>query len=204
VGLGNPGPEYDGTRHNAGFRLADHLVTRWRLGTFKRGERARQAQGIVDGRSVVVLKPQTYMNRSGAALAPLRAREGFDPAADLLILVDDVALPVGRFRLRGAGSAGGHNGLKSIEGALQRQDYARLRIRSARCPQPLRARRLRARPVRAEEWRPSASCSSRCPRPSNAGSPTASSGGEPVQPVRTMREVIRMTRAPLFWTLSSC
>jgi len=77
---------------------------------------------------VSVLKPQTYMNRSGAVLGPLRAVESFDPARDLLVLVDDVALPVGRFRLRGAGSAGGHNGLKSIEGALRRQDYARLRI----------------------------------------------------------------------------
>ena len=128
MGLGNPGPEYDETRHNAGFRLADHLAARWRLGGFTRGERARQAEGTVAGQAVLVLKPQTYMNRSGAALAPLRAREGFDPAADLLILVDDVALPVGKFRLRGAGSAGGHNGLKSVEGALQRQDYARLRI----------------------------------------------------------------------------
>ena len=77
---------------------------------------------------MLVLKPQTYMNRSGAVLAPLRAIDGFDPARDLLVLVDDVALPVGRFRLRGAGSAGGHNGLKSVEGALRRQDYARLRI----------------------------------------------------------------------------
>jgi len=68
------------------------------------------------------------MNRSGAALAPLRSFPGFDPAHHLLVLVDDVALPAGRFRLRGAGSAGGHNGLKSIEGALMRQDYARLRI----------------------------------------------------------------------------
>lgn len=75
-----------------------------------------------------MLKPQTYMNRSGAVLAPLRAMEGFDPARDLLVLVDDVALAVGTFRLRGAGSAGGHNGLKSVEGALRRQDYARLRI----------------------------------------------------------------------------
>jgi peptidyl-tRNA hydrolase, PTH1 family len=108
--------------------LADHLATRWRLGAFKRGERARQAEGSHDGRTVRVLKPQTYMNRSGAALAPLRALPGFDPATDLLVLVDDVALPAGKFRLRGAGSAGGHNGLKSVEGALQRQDYARLRI----------------------------------------------------------------------------
>ena len=68
------------------------------------------------------------MNRSGAALAPLRALPEFDPASDLLVLVDEVALDLGRFRLRGAGSAGGHNGLRSIEGALLRQDYARLRI----------------------------------------------------------------------------
>jgi len=75
-----------------------------------------------------VLKPQTYMNHSGAAIAPLRSLPEFDPSRDLLVLVDDVALPLGRFRLRGAGSAGGHNGLKSIEAVLQRQDYARLRI----------------------------------------------------------------------------
>jgi len=86
------------------------------------------AEGAREGIPVQVIKPQTYMNRSGAALAQLRDREDFDPARDLLVLVDDVALDVGRFRLRGAGSAGGHNGLRSVEGALRRQDYARLRI----------------------------------------------------------------------------
>ncbi len=86
------------------------------------------AGGTRDGLEVRLVKPTTYMNRSGAALAPLRSFPGFDPSKHLLVLVDDVALPVGRFRLRGAGSAGGHNGLKSVEGALQRQDYARLRI----------------------------------------------------------------------------
>jgi PTH1 family peptidyl-tRNA hydrolase len=128
VGLGNPGPEYEATRHNAGFRLADHLAARWQMGQFRRGDRAREAQGTWQDLPVRVLKPQTYMNRSGAAVAPLRSLPEFDPSLHLLILVDDVALPVGRFRLRGAGSAGGHNGLKSIEGVLQRQDYARLRI----------------------------------------------------------------------------
>ena len=77
---------------------------------------------------VVVLKPTTYMNRSGAALAALRADPGFDFTRDLLILVDEFALPAGSFRIRASGSAGGHNGLKSIEGALQSQQYARLRI----------------------------------------------------------------------------
>ena len=128
MGLGNPGPEYADTRHNAGFRLADRLAERWRFAAFRRGERARESSGTIDGAPVKLLKPQTYMNRSGAALAPLRALPEFDPTRHLLVLVDDVALPLGTFRLRGAGSAGGHNGLKSIEGVLQRQDYARLRI----------------------------------------------------------------------------
>ena len=128
MGLGNPGPEYEDTRHNAGFRLADRLVDRWQLGPFRRGERARQVRGNWRDFPVTILKPQTYMNRSGAAIAPLRGLPDFDPGKHLLVLVDDVALPVGRFRIRGGGSAGGHNGLKSIEGVLQRQDYARLRI----------------------------------------------------------------------------
>lgn len=126
MGLGNPGPEYEDTRHNAGFLLVDHAARRWGL-AFRRGERARVASGACQGVPVQLLKPQTYMNRSGAALAPLLV-PGFDAAQDLLVVVDEVALDVGRFRLRGAGSAGGHNGLKSIEGVLQRQDYARLRI----------------------------------------------------------------------------
>ena len=136
MGLGNPGPEYEGTRHNAGFLLADRLVDRWNLPRFRRGDRARETEGSWQGIPVRIVKPQTYMNRSGAALAPLRSLPDFDPSQHLLILVDEVALPIGRFRLRGAGSAGGHNGLKSIEGALQRQDYARLRIGVGPPPPP--------------------------------------------------------------------
>lgn len=86
------------------------------------------AEGRHVDRAVRIIKPQAYMNRSGAILAPLRASKDFDPATELLVLVDDVALAPGRFRLRGAGSAGGHNGLRSIEAALGRRDYARLRI----------------------------------------------------------------------------
>lgn len=128
VGLGNPGPEYDGTRHNAGFWLADHLVQRWGFGPFKRGTQARNTAGRRQGEEVLLFKPWTYMNRSGAALAPLRSFPGFDPAKDLLVLVDDFHLDVGRFRLRPGGSAAGHNGMKSIEGTLRSQQYARLRI----------------------------------------------------------------------------
>lgn len=127
MGLGNPGPEYDETRHNAGFLLMDHVARRLGAGPFRRGDRARVAQALVDGREVQLVKPQTYMNRSGAALPSLLTPE-VDPAQHLLVLVDEAALPLGTFRLRGAGSAGGHNGLKSIEAVLLRQDYARLRI----------------------------------------------------------------------------
>jgi peptidyl-tRNA hydrolase, PTH1 family len=98
------------------------------LAPFRRAERARVAEGAVDGVPVRVLKPTTYMNRSGAALASLRADPSFSPATDLLVLVDDFQIPCGTFRLRAEGSSGGHNGLKSIESALQSRQYARLRV----------------------------------------------------------------------------
>jgi PTH1 family peptidyl-tRNA hydrolase len=128
VGLGNPGPEYAATRHNAGYWLADALVAEWGFPPFRRGERARITEGEVAAIPVRVLKPTTYMNHSGAALASLRSDPAFHPATDLLVLVDDFRLPCGTFRLRASGSSGGHNGLKSIEAALQSQAYARLRI----------------------------------------------------------------------------
>ncbi|PYO93633.1 MAG: aminoacyl-tRNA hydrolase [Gemmatimonadetes bacterium] len=128
VGLGNPGEDYAATRHNAGFLLADALAEHWKFPPFRRAERARATEGAVSDQSVRILKPTTFMNRSGSALASLRADPAFDPARDLLILVDDFQIPLGTFRFRTEGSAGGHNGLKSIEGALQSPQYARLRI----------------------------------------------------------------------------
>ena len=127
MGLGNPGPEYERTRHNAGFLLLDHLASEWGFGPFRRADDAVATKGSLHGFSVRLVKPTTYMNRSGDALRALRSPT-WDPASDLLVLVDDVSLPPGRFRLRSAGTPGGHNGLKSIEAALQRHDYARLRI----------------------------------------------------------------------------
>ena len=127
VGLGNPGPEYERTRHNAGYWLAEHLVARWGLGNFRRADEAVAASGTLGSVPVRVLKPTTFMNASGNALRSLRSPT-FNPAEDLLVLSDDVAFEPGVFRLKGAGSAGGHNGLKSVEAALHRQDYARLRI----------------------------------------------------------------------------
>lgn len=127
VGLGNPGSEYERTRHNAGWILLDHLAARGGFPPWRRSIDSVICTGTLAGIPVRLVKPVSYMNLSGRAVAPLRSPE-FDPATDLLVLVDEVALPLGRFRLRGAGSAGGHNGLRSIEATLRRQDYARLRI----------------------------------------------------------------------------
>ncbi|HEX6587471.1 MAG TPA: aminoacyl-tRNA hydrolase [Longimicrobiales bacterium] len=127
-GLGNPGPEYDDTRHNVGWWLVDRLVREWRLGSFRRRGPALETSGRVGDHEVLLLKPQTYMNRSGSALAALSRAVEFDPATDLLVVVDDAALDAGRLRFRPSGSAGGHNGLKSIEAALGTREYARLRI----------------------------------------------------------------------------
>jgi PTH1 family peptidyl-tRNA hydrolase len=135
VGLGNPGPEYAVTRHNVGFWVADALVAHWGFPPFRRGERARVSEGEVDGITVHVLKPTTMMNHSGAALAALRADPTFAPATDLLVVVDDFNIPLGSYRLRASGSPGGHNGLKSVEGALQSQEYARLRVGVGPVPQ---------------------------------------------------------------------
>lgn len=128
MGLGNPGSEYAETRHNAGWWLADHLAARWGWGSWRRERWYRILVGEAQGKPVRLVKPLTYMNRSGAVLAPLHALAEFHPATELLILVDEAALPLGSFRLRAGGSAGGHNGLKSIEAAVGSRDYARLRI----------------------------------------------------------------------------
>ena len=127
-GLGNPGPEYDATRHNVGWWLVDRLSNEWGLGPFERSGPTLLAGGEVGPHSVLLLKPVTFMNRSGAALAPLLEHPELDIAQDLMVVVDDVALAPGRARLRPSGSTGGHNGLKSVEAALGTSDYARLRI----------------------------------------------------------------------------
>jgi peptidyl-tRNA hydrolase, PTH1 family len=126
-GLGNPGPEYAATRHNLGWWVVDRLQSDWRLPSFRRDDPVLVTGGTVGEESVALVKPLTYMNRSGAALEPLGSLAGFVVERDLLVIVDDVALPVGRVRFRPGGSAGGHNGLKSIEAVLG-PDYARLRV----------------------------------------------------------------------------
>ena len=128
VGLGNPGAEYEWTRHNLGFMLAD-LLARESGREVRRAEcRALVGRAELEGRAVELVKPQTYMNLSGESVACLVRKRGLKPAADLLVVSDDLALPFGALRLRPRGSAGGHNGLKSIIAQLGTDEFARLRI----------------------------------------------------------------------------
>jgi PTH1 family peptidyl-tRNA hydrolase len=128
LGLGNPGREYAATRHNVGWWLIDHLADVWHFDGWKKSGESQITNGVVGGVKVRLVKPQTYMNLSGQALKNYVRRPFWSAAKDLLVVVDEVQLPVGRFRIRARGSAGGHNGLKSLEQALGSQEYARLRI----------------------------------------------------------------------------
>jgi PTH1 family peptidyl-tRNA hydrolase len=128
VGLGNPGNRYAATRHNVGWMVVDRLADR--AGWGGRGK-TRDASAVVwgrfDGIDLELVKPLTFMNESGTAVRKVLARE-HAPLEDLLVVADDFALPFGRLRLRAAGSAGGHNGLRSIIGELGNQGFARLRV----------------------------------------------------------------------------
>ena len=129
VGLGNPGKEYEGTRHNLGFMLVD-LLAREANSEVKRADcKALVGRAVLEGERIELAKPQTYMNLSGESVACLvRKRPGLKVESDLLVVVDDLALPLGSIRLRARGSSGGHNGLKSIAHHLRTEDYPRLRI----------------------------------------------------------------------------
>ncbi len=136
VGLGNPGPEYDATRHNVGWWLVDRLAHDWEMGPFRREGASLLAGGTgPEGEEVILLKPLTWMNRSGIALLPFLEEEEFDPTRDLLVVVDDAAMEVGRVRFRPSGSPGGHNGLRSIEATLGGGEYPRLRVGVGRPPE---------------------------------------------------------------------
>jgi peptidyl-tRNA hydrolase, PTH1 family len=128
IGLGNPGPEYDATRHNVGWWLLDRLAYEWDFPLFKREGRALVTDGSRGDKRFRLMKPTTYVNRSGQALVALASLKDFQPERDLLVAVDDAALEVGRVRFRPRGSPGGHNGLKSVSRALGSDEYPRLRI----------------------------------------------------------------------------
>lgn len=129
VGLGNPGAEYEWSRHNLGFRLIDKLAADSGLGKFRRECQSLVGRAEVEGSTVKFVKPQTYMNLSGEAVACLVAKHKLsDPGENLIVISDDLALPFGKIRIRARGSAGGHNGLKSINASLGTNEFTRLRI----------------------------------------------------------------------------
>ncbi|PKM74243.1 MAG: aminoacyl-tRNA hydrolase [Firmicutes bacterium HGW-Firmicutes-16] len=127
VFLGNPGPRYTGSRHNVGFLAADKLEKLENIKISKLRFNALTALCTLGGEKVLVMKPQTYMNLSGNAVAPAAAYYKI-PAEHVIIVCDDIALPVGKLRIRTKGSSGGHNGLKSIISALGTEEFPRVKI----------------------------------------------------------------------------
>ena len=128
VGLGNPGRDYERTRHNAGFMVVEQLAGRWKAGwTREKKFEARVARAERDGRKLILCQPETYMNSSGESVGALAGFHRIS-ASQVLVVVDDADLPFGEIRMRPGGSSGGHHGLESIEQHLGTRDYARQRI----------------------------------------------------------------------------
>ncbi|HVQ39363.1 MAG TPA: aminoacyl-tRNA hydrolase [Pyrinomonadaceae bacterium] len=129
VGLGNPGAEYEWSRHNLGFMLIDKLAAELGLGKFRRECQSLVGRVEAEGQTVTLVKPQTYMNLSGEAVVCLVEKHKLSlESGNLIVISDDLALPFGNLRIRARGSAGGHNGLKSIIGGLGTNEFTRLRI----------------------------------------------------------------------------
>ncbi|MBQ7859093.1 MAG: aminoacyl-tRNA hydrolase [Faecalibacterium sp.] len=135
AGLGNPEPKYDGTRHNAGFAALDALAADWGISVNKSKFQGLWGQGDVGSHRVVLLKPLTYMNLSGNSIAPL-ANFFKIPSNHVIVLCDDVTQAPGKLRIRPSGSAGGHNGLKSIIASLGGDQFPRIRIGVGTKPNP--------------------------------------------------------------------
>ncbi len=127
VGLGNPGSEYSRNRHNMGFLCLNHFAKSHRLAFSLRQSKARVAKGEVGGESVILAKPTTYMNLSGAAVASL-VRQWKISLSAILVIHDDMDLPLGKIRLKPKGSAAGHHGIESIIASLGSQEFPRLRV----------------------------------------------------------------------------
>ena len=135
VGLGNPGDNYARTRHNAGFRAADALAEKLNVKIDRAKYRALTAQAVWQGQKLLLLKPQTFMNESGRAV--MDAVNFYKlPPERVIVLFDDISLPVGRLRIRAEGSAGGHNGIKSIIGGINSQSFPRVKIGVGEKPHP--------------------------------------------------------------------
>jgi peptidyl-tRNA hydrolase, PTH1 family len=128
VGLGNPGIEYQFTPHNLGFLAVDRIANECGVEIRNRNCRALTARAVVEDQQVVLAKPETYMNLSGLSVRELVAKYEIDPAANLIVIYDELDLPLGTLRIRQRGSSAGHNGMESVIGALGTQEFLRIRL----------------------------------------------------------------------------
>lgn len=128
VGLGNPGKQYENTRHNVGFQAIDALADKYGISVDTKKHRAFIGKGVIDGHKVVLAKPQTFMNLSGESIRSMLDYYKLDEESELLVIYDDVSLDVGNLRIRKKGSAGGHNGVKSILAHLGHDVFGRIKV----------------------------------------------------------------------------
>lgn len=128
VGLGNPDKQYEGTRHNVGFDVIDTIAGKYNIAVDTKKHRAYIGKGVIEGQKVILAKPQTYMNLSGESVRSIVDFYKVDPETEVLIIYDDVSLDVGQLRIRKKGSAGGHNGIKSIIAHLGTSTFPRIKV----------------------------------------------------------------------------
>jgi PTH1 family peptidyl-tRNA hydrolase len=128
VGLGNPGMEYQFTPHNLGFLAIDRIANDWGVEVRNRQCRALTARAEIEGQQVLLAKPETFMNLSGISVRELVVKHEIRPESDLIVIYDELDFPLGTMRIRQRGSSAGHNGMKSIIGALDTQEFLRIRL----------------------------------------------------------------------------
>lgn len=128
AGLGNPGREYQNTRHNIGFDVIDRIADAYHIEMSDKKHKAISGKGLIDGTKVILVKPQTYMNLSGESIRQIADYYDVDTTEELIVIHDDISLDVGQIRIRTKGSAGGHNGLKNIILNLGHDRFARIKV----------------------------------------------------------------------------
>lgn len=128
VGLGNPTLQYEGTRHNVGFDVIDTIAEKYNISVTEKQKKALCGKGVMEGQRVLLVKPQTYMNLSGESVRALADFYKLDPESEILVIFDDVSLDVGQLRIRKKGSAGGHNGIKSLIAHLGTDGFSRIKV----------------------------------------------------------------------------
>lgn len=128
AGLGNPGKEYENTRHNVGFDVIDAIADRYGIRVIERKHKGLVGKGVIEGEKVLLLKPLTFMNLSGESIREVIDYYKADPESELIVICDDISLDLGQLRARKKGSAGGHNGLKNIIAHLDTQNFQRIKM----------------------------------------------------------------------------